>query len=145
MEEVTEVFACKCFETGIDCSQITLGHCAEKIGLDEKSAMRMSSAFGGGMWNGETCGCVVGALMALGYKYGTDAPGQNEAKQSLLAKKAEFEDKFKKQNGSLICREILGYDISKPEGLDKIMEKGLLFTICPKAVVTACEILDEIL
>ena len=89
MEEVTEVFACKCFETGIDCSQITLGHCAEKIGLDEKSAMRMSSAFGGGMWNGETCGCVVGALMALGYKYGTDAPGQNEAKQFLLAKKVK--------------------------------------------------------
>ena len=145
MEKVTEVFACKCFETGIDASQITFGHCAEKLGLDEKTALKISSAFGGGMWNGETCGCVVGALMALGYKYGNDAPDQKETKKALLAKKTEFEEKFKKENGSLVCREILGYDISKPEGMDKIKEKGLFFTICPKAVVTACKILDEIL
>lgn len=145
MEKITEIFACKCFETGVDAAQITFGHCAEKLGFDEKTAMKIASAFGGGMWNGETCGCVVGALMALGYKFGTDAPEQKEAKKALLAKKEEFEEEFKKQNGSLLCREILGYDLSTPEGKDKIREKGLLYTICPKAVVTACKILDEIL
>jgi hypothetical protein len=40
---------------------------------------------------------------------------------------------------------VLGYDLSKPEEMAKIMEQNLLFTICPKAVASACKILDEIL
>lgn len=145
MEKVTEQHACTCFQNGIDCSQIVYQYGASKLGMDEKQALRIAAAFGGGMWNGETCGCVVGALMALGTKYGPDGFNQGEKKQALLAKKAAFETAFKGEHKSLICKEILGYDISKPEEMKVIMDKGLLFSICPKAVMTACKLLDEIL
>lgn len=145
MEKVTCEFASQCFMTGIDCSQIVFGHAAAKLGLDEKEAIKLSSAFGGGMWNGETCGCVVGALMAIGYKYGNDAPNQPDAKELMMAKKVVFETKFKEKFNSLICKEILGYNISKPEEMSIIMEKGLFFSVCNKVAVAACEALDEVL
>lgn len=145
IEKVSEDFAKDCFMQGIDCSQLVLGYVADKAGLDSDDALRVSSAFGGGMWAGRTCGCVVGALMALGMKYGYSEPGATGQKNTMLAKKNEFEQKFAEENQSVVCKEILGYDLSIPEEMNQIMEKNLLFTVCPKVVCSACKILDELM
>ncbi|MDR0394676.1 MAG: C-GCAxxG-C-C family protein [Tannerella sp.] len=145
IEKVSENFAKDCFIQGIDCSQIVLGYAADKAGMDSDEALRISSTFGGGMWAGRTCGCVAGALMALGMKYGYSEPGETERKNKVLAKKAEFEQKFTAEYKSVVCKEILGYDLSKPEDMKQIMEKNLLFTVCPKVVCSACKILDELM
>ena len=52
---------------------------------------------------------------------------------------------FSEKYGSLICREILGYDLSTEEGMAAIMEQELLAKKCPYVVCDACEILEEIL
>jgi len=145
IEKVSEEIACEYFKQGIDCSQIVMGYAAEKLGICSDNALKISAAFGGGMWAGRTCGCVTGALMALGLKYGYCEPNSTEQKNILLGKKAEFEQKFIAENKSIVCREILSYDLSKPEEMSLIMEKNLLFTICPKAACSACKILDEML
>lgn len=145
IEKISEGIASDLFKQGIDCSQLVMGYAAGKIGMDSEDALKVSAAFGGGMWAGRTCGCVSGALMALGLKYGYSEPNSTEQKNILLAKKAVFEQKFAEENKSLVCKEILGYDLSKPEERSQIMEKNLLFTICPKAVCSACKILDELL
>ena len=72
------------------------------------------------MWNGDTCGCVSGALMAIGLKYGHWAPGDRETKKRLRAKAAEFEKRFIERNNSLICKNILGYDLTVPEEFQQI-------------------------
>ena len=97
------------------------------------------------MWHGETCGCVVGALAAIGIKYATTKPNDQEAKNKLLKIKAEFEEEFCKKNGSCICKEILGYNLSVPEEMEKIQEEKLLETKCPKVVLSACEILEKMI
>lgn len=145
IDKISEEAISDLFKQGIDCSQIVMGYAANKLGIDEATALKVSSAFGGGMWCGRTCGCVSGALMALGMKYGYSEPGMTEQKNILLAKKAEFERKFAAANQSVVCKEILGYDLSKPEEMGQIMEKNLLFTVCPKAVSSACKLLDELL
>ncbi len=145
IEKISEEIATDMFKQGIDCSQIVMGYAASKVGVNSDDALKISAAFGGGMWCGRTCGCVSGALMALGMKYGYSEPNSMEQKNTLLAKKAEFEQKFAAENKSVVCREILGYDLSKPEEMNLIMEKNLLFTICPKAVCSACKILDEMI
>ena len=145
IEKVSEEFACECFKQGIDCSQIVLGYAADKVGVCSDKALKVSAAFGGGMWGGRTCGGVTGALMALGLKYGYSEPNEMEQKNILLAKKAEFEQKFVAENKSVVCKEILDYDLSKPKEMEIIMEKNLLFTVCPKVVCSACKILDEML
>lgn len=97
------------------------------------------------MFHGETCGCVTGSLMAIGMKYGHHKMNDEDAKAKMMEVKNEFEEAFVKEHGSLICRDILGYDISTPEGREKIMQEGLLDKLCPKLAVTACEILEELL
>ncbi|MDR2036834.1 MAG: C-GCAxxG-C-C family protein [Bacteroidales bacterium] len=145
IEKVSEEFAADCFRQGIDCSQIVLGYAANKVGMESDEALRISSPFGGGMWAGRTCGCVVGGLMALGMKYGYSEPGATEQKKALLAKKAEFEQKFAEENKSVVCKEILGYDLSKPEEMQQVIEKSLFYSICPKVVCSACKILDGLM
>ena len=70
IDKVSEDIESDLFKQGIDCSQITLGYFAEKAGISDEIAIKISSPFGGGMWQGCTCGVVTGGLMALGMKYG---------------------------------------------------------------------------
>lgn len=139
--------ASKGFMEGFDCSQQVLAYAAEKhgLGLDEKESFQIAAAFGGGMWNGDTCGCVSGALMAIGLKYGHWVPSDGKTKKYLRAKAVEFEKRFIERNNSLICRNILGYDLTVPEEFEQIKEKNLFFTIRAGLVCSACEILDEIM
>lgn len=133
------------FAQGFDCSQVVLAQVADRLGLDRETALKATAAFGGGMWRGDTCGCVTGALMAIGLRYGTAVAGDRESKDAMLAKKAEFEGRFAEANGGCICREILGYDLSVPEEMAKIQEKNLLATVCPQVVCRAVEILEDLL
>lgn len=120
---MTKEEAIKYFSEGIDCSQVVFGYGAEKTGFSKERALKISSPFGGGIWHGDTCSCVTGALMAIGLKYGNCMPGDDERKNRMLDKKNEFEQKFKSKYGSCICRDILKYDISIPEELEIITEK----------------------
>ena len=132
-----------CQEGGLDCSQIVFAHGAEVMGLlDKDEAYKIGACFGGGMMNGETCGCVTGALMALGLKQG-HTMGEFDAKEAVLALKTEFENAFREQNGSLLCRDIIGLDFSKPEDLEKIMTTDVLWKTCPKLIADTCELLEE--
>lgn len=142
---ITEQQALAGFGCGVDCSQAVFAEFAPQLGLDREAALRIAGCFGGGMWHGETCGCVVGALMAIGLKYGQGDPADPEKKQAMLARKAQFEDAFRARRGSCLCREMLGYDLSKPEEAAKVMEENLFEKVCCKAVVEACGIVKDIL
>ena len=48
-------------------------------------------------------------------------------------------------NGSIRCKEILGADLSTPEGKKAANDGNLFLTACPKFVRDAAEILEEIL
>lgn len=131
------------FAEGFNCSQAVFSSYAE--GIDEKTALKVASGFGGGMGRmAETCGAVTGAMMVLGLRFGGAIPDR-EAKERVYAKIREFAERFKTGNGSLVCRDLLNCDISTPEGYEVAKEKGLLTTICPKFVRDAAEILEEML
>lgn len=140
---LTEQEALVGFGKGIDCSQAVFGTVASALGLDRETAMKIAGSFGGGMQHGDTCGCVTGALMAIGLKYSPGSVADPEQKQHMLDKKAEFEKLFAEQYGSCTCREMLGHDIGAGE-IDKIMEENLFEKVCCKAVVSACQILEDI-
>ncbi|MGN1098892.1 MAG: C-GCAxxG-C-C family protein [Christensenellales bacterium] len=144
-EKMSPETALKMFGQGFDCSQVVLSSVSDKLGISRETALKAAAAFGGGMWHGETCGCVVGALMAIGLKYGTSVPGDAETKNDMLKKKAEFEEKFCAAHKSYLCREILGYNLAVPEEMAQIQEKKLLETVCPGLVCKTCEILENIL
>ena len=133
------------FMQGIDCSQVVTGAFAEKMGMTEEQARKVSSCFGGGMMCGETCGAVTGALMVIGMVYGHSREGDQSQKEIMAAKTGGFKKLFGEKYSSCICRELLGHDISKPGEMEKVLEKGLMFDFCPRVVEDTIDILEKIL
>ena len=125
-----------------NCSQTVFSLFANDIGIDEKTALRIASGFGGGMACAETCGAVTGAYMVIGMKHGHDVSNpEKKAHTKELIKK--FNQKFQEQHKSLICKKLTGYDISTPEGADAAREQGVFDTRCPEFIKTACNILEN--
>jgi C_GCAxxG_C_C family probable redox protein len=88
---------------------------------------------------------VTGVIMVIGLKYGKTRAEDEQIEEKAYSLIQEFVDKFNSRNGSIICRELLGYDISTLEGMKLAKEKNLFITICPKLVQDAAEIIEQIL
>ena len=131
-----------CHKKGFNCAQAIFSAYAKELGLDEVTALKVSSAFGAGMSRmGETCGAVTGALMVIGFKYGQIDADDKLAKEKTYELGKEFMKIFKSRNNSLLCKELLGHDISTPEGLKVISETDFSDT-CNNFIKDAVEILD---
>lgn len=97
------------FKQGYNCSQsVVLAFC-DKIGLDEETALKMSSSFGGGMGRlREVCGAVTGMFMVAGMLYGYSDPKDNKTKTEHYKLIQMLANEFREENGFIICRELLG-------------------------------------
>jgi C_GCAxxG_C_C family probable redox protein len=105
--------------------------------------MRLAAGFAGGMRCGETCGAVTGAFMVLGLRHSAEDCATQPGRAETYGRVVEFADRFRQRNGALSCRELLGCDISTPEGLAQAKEQGLFRTTCVQMVQDAAEILEE--
>ncbi|MCK9314259.1 MAG: C-GCAxxG-C-C family protein [Methanocorpusculum sp.] len=131
------------FSQGFNCSQSVFSAFSDELGIDEKAAKKIGGCFGSGMRCGEVCGAVTGALMVIGLKYGHCNAEDTKSKAETNEKTLEMLNAFKAENGSILCRDLLEYDLSNPEELRLIKEKSLFTTICPKMVASAVDILDK--
>ena len=139
--------AVECFNSGFNCSQAVFYAFAEELGIKNEKALKIASSFGGGMAKmGDTCGAVTGAFMALGMKYGRIIADDLEARDKNYSKVLEFVDEFKSRNKSIVCRELLGFDLNKTAEKAAFIEKNPGYVSpCPKLVGDAAEILEKIL
>jgi C_GCAxxG_C_C family probable redox protein len=134
------------FLEGYNCAQSVLGCCGERFGLDRQTALRMGEAFGGGMGRmGLTCGAVTGALMAIGLKHAKLTPDDHRSREKSIQLVRRFRQAFEARHGSISCRELLGCDISTPDGYQQAVEKKLFREVCPKLVRDAAEIVEQLL
>lgn len=134
------------FKKGYDCSQVVLRHYAHEFGLTDEQANKLAACFGGGMMMGATCGAYVGACMVIGLKYGHYDPDNLMAQKEILtAKYQEFRQKFTEAFGFTECIDLLGFDLSTPEGVRGALDSGKLFQECPCMAAEVIEILDGIL
>lgn len=131
------------FEKGLSCSQSVFASYAPIFGVDERTALKISSAFGGGIARlGQVCGAVSGAFMIIGLKVGGE---DRESKEHTYLLAREFVIRFESINGSILCKDLLGCDISTSDGLQKARENDLFKTLCPKYVRDSCEILEKLI
>jgi C_GCAxxG_C_C family probable redox protein len=134
------------FNEGFSCSQSILSTYGEDYGLNRDLALRIATPFGGGIGRmGEICGAVTGAFMVIGLKHGVTSVDDIEAKEKAYDLTREFTDNFKSRNKAITCKELLGCDIGKPEGMNFAKEKDLFNVLCPRLVRDAAEILEQIL
>jgi C_GCAxxG_C_C family probable redox protein len=131
------------FDKGFNCAQSVLNAFAERIGLDASQALKLGSIFGAGMARrGEVCGAVTGALMTLGLARGSDTPEGKEASYQLGQ---DFLGRFENEHDSILCRELINYDISTVEGLERARSLGVFTSVCPLLIRTAVEITQALL
>ena len=132
------------FSDHLHCSQSVLAAFAEECGISKEQAFRLGSCFGSGMRKGNVCGACTGSLMVLGLLFGEDHKGDPGERQRSNMINDMMMDRFKRANGTCICNELLGCDISTPEGVLYARENGLFRDFCPKMVASAVEILEGI-
>jgi C_GCAxxG_C_C family probable redox protein len=134
------------FREGWSCSQAVCRAFAKDFGIDEKTALRLSCALGGGMSHmGNTCGAVSGALMVIGMKYGRTELDDLASKEKTYELGQQFIHEFRRRNHSLNCTDLIGYDLSDPKQLADAREKKVFHARCSKFVCDAGDILEEIL
>jgi len=128
-----------------NCAQSVLRVFAQDMGMDEEIALSVSQGFGGGMGHaGSVCGAVTGAYMALGLANKTSKDNARQNIEKTYALMAEFNRRFKELHGSTNCTQLLGYDLSKPEGMKAAADAKVFITMCPNFVNDAVEIAEEL-
>ena len=133
------------FKSGCNCAQAVLATYADELGIDPNTALKLSSSFGGGMGRlREVCGAVSAMFMVAGLKYGYDDLNDFDVKKSHYALIQKLAEEFKRQNGSIICRELL----SLPNGADKPTPTQRTAEFykkrpCAELCKCACDILDN--
>jgi C_GCAxxG_C_C family probable redox protein len=131
------------FAAGFNCSQAVLSAFASQAGISDEVALLVASPFGGGVARqGQVCGALSGALMALGLLRGNKTP---EGKDETYQLAQEFFQRFQERHGGSLCRELLGHDISSPEGLQAARENHAFTTVCPALVRETARSLAEFL
>ncbi len=135
------------FKQEYSCTQSVFSALAERWEMDPEISLRVSAGFGGGIARtARTCGCVTGAVMAIGMAQTNVRPEENRA-----ARERTYElcrrllSAFEQRHGSTMCSELLGCDISTPEGMSQAREQSLFRQKCAQFVRDAVEITDSLL
>lgn len=100
------------FLEGYNCAQAVAMAFDDLIGMDKNQIAMLTSGFGGGVGRmREVCGTVTGAAFVISALYGYNDPKATDEKQQLYANIQQIGNQFAKENGSVVCRELLGLTI----------------------------------
>jgi C_GCAxxG_C_C family probable redox protein len=136
----------KQFEKGFSCAPSVLSTYSEQFGLGKELALKIACGFAGGIaGTGKTCGAVTGAVMVIGLMHGQADVADQESAQKTRRVVKDFIDRFRALHGSVECKELIGFDLDTPGGLQSARESGVFRNRCPVFVCDAVDILEDIL
>jgi len=132
------------FAEGYDCSQIVLSAVADKLKISRDDALAYASGLGIGLCRGSICGAALGAVVALGIRYGNVSSGDMVSKATVFSKREEFLKRFEEMNGKLLCKDLIGVQVS---GLDDMIMRSAegTYVNCPRYCVNAISVLESML
>lgn len=135
--------AAELFLEGYNCAQAVAVAFCDVTGLDKDYTAKLVSGFGGGMGGlREVCGAVSGMFFVMGHLYGYESPTDDEAKKELYARVRGLAEKFKEENGSIICRELLKNIPTDPNPSPRTAEYYAKRP-CARMVMVAAKLVDE--
>jgi C_GCAxxG_C_C family probable redox protein len=132
------------------CAQTSFLTLKEQFGLKDWGILKALTPFVGIGLRGETCGAVVGSLMALGLVFGRDKLDDQEAFQASIPSAVEFCTRFEKEVGSTMCSSIIEkdfgrkYNLMDPAQVEEWLAAGAVEK-CTDVVRKAVGIASEIL
>ena len=133
------------FLEGYNCAQAVFTAFCDVTGMDEQTALKLSSSFGAGMGKmREVCGACSGMFMVAGLLYGYEKL-DDKAKTEHYALIQKMGKEFKERNGgTFICRELLKNLATNTNPVpEKRTEDYYKKRPCLKFVEDAAEIMDK--
>lgn len=137
--------ASELFQAGYNCCQAVFATYADIYGVDRETALKLSSSMGAGVGRmREICGTVTAMAMLEGLKEGNTDAHNEIGKTRVYQKVREMSDEFRRQNGSIVCRELLGRqareDSAKP---DERTSQYYQNRPCGRLVIAAAKLVEE--
>ena len=129
------------FQSGYNCAECVLLTLYEHIEPEGKNELipKIAAGFGGGIGRcGSLCGALTGSLMAVGIKYASNETGVEKRAKAYANAKVLY-TQFEKQHGTVLCRELIKYDLSNPEEATKARQEKVFEKICANLIKTAIE------
>lgn len=135
------------FCEGYNCAQAVFTAYCDVTDMDEKTALLISSSFGGGMGRlREVCGALSGIFMVAGIVFGYTDSKDDDVKKEHYALIQDIAHRFKEKNSSIICRDLVegiaNDTLPTPTPRNDEFYKT---RPCLRFVMDACDIFDEIL
>ncbi len=145
--EARAEYALSLFKSGYNCAQSVFAAYADLLGMDTETALKMSSAMGGGIGRmREVCGTVSAMAMLAGLKEGNADPENEEAKEHIYALVRRMSALFKEQQGTIICRELLGIEGMEESAKPSIRTPEFYASRpCGRIIACAAEIIEDVL
>ncbi len=132
------------FKQGYNCAQAVALAFADLTSLDNDTMLKVSSSFGGGMGRmREVCGAVSGAFLIDGLLEGYNTPTSGKEKMEHYARIQKLANEFKAENGSIVCRELLGGTPSTAPTPDARTAEYYKKRPCVELVGMSAEILER--
>lgn len=133
------------FYDGYNCTQSVVLAFEDMIPFEKEALLRMVSPLGGGMGRlREVCGSVSGMFLVLGMVCGYSDPKAVQEKKELYAKVQQLAGKFEEQNGSIVCRELLGLSEKRQEPIPEARTAEYYKKRpCPELIGMAAQIMDD--
>ena len=97
------------FKQGFNCSQSVLRAYSDLFDMPEDELMKAGQSFGGGMGRlREVCGTCSAMFILAGLRYGSATDKDVQTRAVTYRAVQELAAKFREQNGSIVCHELLG-------------------------------------
>lgn len=104
------------FSSGYNCSQSVFMAYADLFEMEPRMAATLSAPLGGGMGRlREVCGAVSGMALLAGQLIPVYDPSDRQAKAENYALVQHFAERFREENGAIVCRELLGLSVQKED------------------------------
>lgn len=135
------------FLEGYNCSQAVAGAFSDILKIDKETLIKLSSSFGGGMGRlREVCGAVSGMFIVLGILEGYTDASDNTHKKEHYENIQKLAEEFRKENGAIVCRELLGLTVKKDDPTpEKRNGEYYKKRPCAELVKSAADILEKYL
>lgn len=132
------------FKNGYNCCQAVVMVYSDIANVNTEVLATIAAPFGGGMGRmREVCGSVTGMFMVSGFVFKAVDPSNTEAKNISCQAVQQLAKKFKDDNGSIICRELLG--LGNKEGAEPNAEQKCKKRPCVEYVADCTRFIGEMI
>ena len=120
-------------DLGYNCAQSVALTYADLVDIAPEQLFKITEGFGlgGGNMQG-TCGAISGAIALIGLLNSCGDLEHPSTKAQTYALGREILERFKAQNGSILCHELKGV------GTGKVLRS------CPDCIMDACQLFEEL-